>query len=101
MLKALYYALVHPHRLYCNTILNCTSAANIKNISTMQKKGHSFYLEIRRKAHTDVLFKKLKILPFYKLSKLCVMNFMHSIKYQYAPKSFINVFKLNNERNVL
>lgn len=28
------------------------------------------------------------------------MKFMHSIKYDYAPKSFNNIFRLNNDRNV-
>ena len=27
-LRSLYYALVHPHLLYCNTILNCTSSVS-------------------------------------------------------------------------
>ena len=37
-LTSLYYALVHPHLLYCNTILNCTSAKNLTKIAKLQKK---------------------------------------------------------------
>ena len=37
-LKALYYALVHPHLLYCLNIISCTSAKNIARIVKLQKK---------------------------------------------------------------
>ena len=37
-LTSLYYALVHPHLLYCNTILNCMSAKNLTKIAKLQKK---------------------------------------------------------------
>ena len=37
-LRSLYYALVHPHLLYCNTILNCTSSVNLTKIKKLQKK---------------------------------------------------------------
>ena len=32
-LTSLYYALVHPHLLYCNNILNCTSSKNLTKIT--------------------------------------------------------------------
>jgi hypothetical protein len=37
-LKSLYFALVHPHLLYCSTVLSCTSQANITRIFRLQKK---------------------------------------------------------------
>ena len=38
-LKALYFALVHPHLLYCINIISCTSAKNISRIVKLQKKA--------------------------------------------------------------
>ena len=49
-LKTLYYALVHPHLLYCLPIYSCTSAKNLTKLELIQKKtirtitivGHNF-----------------------------------------------------------
>ena len=37
-LKTLYFALVHPHLLYCLPIYSCTTQKNLKRIFKMQKK---------------------------------------------------------------
>ena len=58
-LKALYYALVHPHLFLAN-----------------------------------------KILPFEKLMLQSKLLFMHSIHYEYAPKSFHNIFTKNLSREI-
>jgi hypothetical protein len=42
-LKMLYYALVHPHLLYCAVILSCGSNANLKRMATLQKKSNQNY----------------------------------------------------------
>ena len=39
-LKTLYFALVHPHLLYCLPIFSSTTQKNIKRISKMQKKAY-------------------------------------------------------------
>ena len=38
-LKTLYYALIHPHLLYCIPIYSCTSQKNITKLNNMQKKA--------------------------------------------------------------
>ena len=38
-LKTLYFALIHPHLLYCLPIFSCTSPKNISKIYRMQKKA--------------------------------------------------------------
>ena len=99
-LTSLYYALVHPHLLYCNNILNCTSAKNLTKISKLQKKAIRIITKSKINSHTAPLFKDLKILPFEKLSQQSKLLFMHSICYNYAPKSFENVFVRNTDRNI-
>ena len=37
-LKTLYFALVHPHLLYCLPIYSCTTQKNLKRIFKMQKR---------------------------------------------------------------
>ena len=99
-LTSLYYALEHPHLLYCNTIMNCTSGKNIVKITKLQKKAIRIVTKSKVNAHTAPLFADLKILPFEKLSLQSKLHFMHSIRYNYAPKSFSNVFACNNDRNI-
>ena len=60
-LISLYYALVHPHLLYCNTILNCTSAKNVTKISKLQKKAIRIVTKSKVNAHMAPLFYDLKI----------------------------------------
>ena len=97
-LRALYFALIHSHLSYCPTILNCLSTSNKNILSKIQKKALRIITNSRYNAHTSPLFLQLKILPFEKIIKQGNLIFMHSIYYNYAPKSFIDVWTKNNER---
>jgi hypothetical protein len=99
-LKSLYYAMVHPHLLYCINIFSCTSQSNINRILTLQKKAIRVISKENHNAHTAPLFKHLGILPFDKLILQARLNFMHSIEYNYAPPTFLNSFIKNNNRNI-
>ena len=44
-LLSLYYALIHPHLLYCINILSCTSKSNLLRIQKMQKKPSELLLK--------------------------------------------------------
>ena len=48
--------------------------------------------------HTGPLFTQHKILTFNQLIKQGKLIFMHSIYYGYAPKSFANTWKKNENR---
>ena len=42
-LKSLYFALVHPHLLYCSNIISCTSSKDLNRFSKLQKShSHNF-----------------------------------------------------------
>ena len=99
-LKALYYALVHPHLLYCLNIISCTSAKNIARIVKLQKKAIRTITKSKSNEHTGPLFLANKILPFEKLMSQSKLLFMHSIHYEYAPKSFHNIFTKNLSREI-
>jgi len=87
-LKDLYFALVHSHLTYCPIIVGCSSKSNIDKIFIMQKKAIRVITNSDYRAHTDQLFKKLQILPFAKIIEQAKLLFMHSVYYNYAPKSF-------------
>ena len=54
-LKTLYYALVHPHLLYCLPLYSCTSAKNINKIELIQKKTIRSITNSKYTAHTTPL----------------------------------------------
>ncbi len=99
-LKCLYYALFHPHLLYCINIYTCTTAKNLKRITVLQKKVIRLINKAKTLDHTDILFKNSNILPFNKLITQAKLHFMHSICYNYAPKSFTDIFKTNQNNDI-
>ena len=99
-LKALYYALIHPHLLYCINIISCTSAKNVSRIAKLQKKAIRIITKSKINDHTSPLFLSNKILPFEQLIYQNKLLFMHSVHYDYAPKSFQNIFLKNVNRDI-
>ena len=64
-LLSLYYALIHPHLLYCINILSCTSKSNLLRIQKMQKKPSELLLNL----------KQMSILALYSNhAKFCLLN---------------------------
>jgi hypothetical protein len=88
----LYYATVHSHLLYCPIILSIASKTNINRIATMQKKAIRIVYLTDHHEHTANLFYDAKILPLSYLIKHAKLLFMHTIKYDFCPKSFRDVF---------
>jgi hypothetical protein len=99
-LKSLYFALFHPHLLYCAIILSCSSNTNIKRILKLQKKVMRAIFKEKANAHTAPLFLHSNILPFDKILTYSKLTLMHAIHYKYAPKSFHNMFVSNHDRNL-
>ncbi len=99
-LKCLYYALFHPHILYCINIYTCTTAKNLKRITILQKKVIRIINKAKSSDHTDILFKNCGILPFNKLIIQAKLHFMHAICYNYAPPTFNDVFTINQNNEV-
>jgi hypothetical protein len=97
-LRSLYFALIHSHLSYCPIILSCTSITNRKKLFKVQKKAIRIITNSRYNAHTNQLFLDHKILPVEQLFKQGKMLFMHSVYYNYAPKSFRNTWIKNDQR---
>jgi hypothetical protein len=97
-LRSLYFALIHSHLSYCPTILNCLSASHKSKLFKLQKKAIRIMTGSTYNAHTLPLFLDHKVLPFDKILKQGKLLFMHSIRYNYAPKSFSRTWTRNNNR---
>ena len=98
-LKTLYYALVHPHLLYCLPLYSCTSAKNITKIELIQKKTIRTITNSNYTAHTTPLFNELKIMPFKHLITYTQSLLVHSIYHKYCPPSLHNSWMTNSMRN--
>jgi hypothetical protein len=98
-LKSLYFALIHSHLSYCPIITSCATSQNLKKLFTTQKKAIRIITSSNYNAHTDILFKNLKILPLNKLFLNAKLLFMHSVIYDYCPRSFHNIWNTNENRN--
>ena len=89
-LISIYYAIIHPHLLYCLPNVSCTSQTNMNSLFIKQKRCIRFIGNAKYNAHTEPLFLSLKILPLPELIAQQCLYFMHSIEYNYAPFSFFN-----------
>jgi hypothetical protein len=99
-LRALYFALIHSHLSYCPVILNCLSLTNKGKLFKLQKKAIRTITGSTYNAHTAPLFVDHNILSFEKILKMGLLKFMHSVHYNYAPKSFTNTWTTNNVRDL-
>jgi Reverse transcriptase (RNA-dependent DNA polymerase) len=98
-LKSLYFALVHPHLLYCLPIIACTSQSNISKLFKAQKKAIRTITRSPYNAHTQPLFQDLKIMPLNILISYTQSLLMHSIVHKYGPEALHNTWTTNLERN--
>jgi Reverse transcriptase (RNA-dependent DNA polymerase) len=87
-LKTLYYALVHPHLLYCMPIYAFTSQKNLNNLVKAQKKAICSITRSKYNEPTAPLFQSLKIMPFNDLVTLNQSLLIHSIIHKYSPPHF-------------
>jgi hypothetical protein len=98
-LKTLYYALVHPHLLYCLPLYACTSQKNLTRLAKAQKKSIRLITRSKYNDHTAPLFEALKILPFDTLVRYSQCLIMHSVINKYCPPALHNTWTTNLDRN--
>ena len=99
-LKSLYYALFHPHLLYCLPVYSCTSRKNLNLICSKQKQAVRIICNAKYNAHTQPLFFKLNILPLDDLILHQKMIFMFFYDRNVLPISFQDYFLRNSDRGL-
>lgn len=62
-LKAIYYTLFHSHLVYCNIIWTSGTASLLNKIFKLQKSAIRIISNASYNAHTEPIFKELRILP--------------------------------------
>jgi hypothetical protein len=97
-LRTLYFALVHPHLLYCQPIYSCTSGKNIAKLEKMQKKSIRIICNAKSNAHTRDLFSRTNIMPLKIMIEYSQSLLVHSIYHKYCPSSLHNLWITNGQR---
>ena len=100
-LISLYYALFHCHLVYAIEIWSCASWSNINELYLKQKAAIRIISNSTYNAHTQPLFKKLKILPLNLMVDFFKIKFMHSVIKKTAPISFHDIWPSNREKRLM
>ena len=96
-LCTLYYSLVYPYLIYCISVWGSTYSSNLNRIFLLQKKVIRIMSRSSYLAHTDPLFKQLKILKLHNLYLFQVGKFMFLFKKGLLPDVFNDMFLLTNQ----
>ena len=96
-LITLYYTLIYPHRFYCVNIWGSTYITNLQRIVILQKQSIRIICKSSFDAHTDSLFKELRILKFMDICRFQIGKIMYQYKAGLLPKCFDNIFLETNQ----
>ena len=99
-LLLLYNSIFHSHLLYANTIWSCSRSSLINEIFKMQKAAVRLITGSAYNAHTEPLFKKLKILPLPDLITFSKIQFIQRFSQKFLPSSFNDIWVCNSIRNI-
>jgi len=97
-LKYLYYALIHCNIIYAIHIYSSATENLMKSILLKRKNAVRIISNSKYNAHTEPLFKNLRIIPFTDLIEFFKVQFMHSFKNDFLPSSFQNTWVTNRIR---
>jgi hypothetical protein len=98
-LRLLYFATVHSHLMYCPIIISICNKTDINKLFIMQKKAIRIICGKKFHEHTPPLFVNSNIMPLDMIIKCTKLKLMHSVRYNYCPKSFIDCFTRNDIEN--
>jgi hypothetical protein len=97
-LVTLYYSLAHCHLSYASIIWGSAAEITVNKLFIMQKKIIRSILCTNYNAHTEPLFKELKILPLKDLIKYQKQEFMYNYKKNQVPRSLLRTWTTTQER---
>ena len=96
-MRTLYFSLVYPYLYYCNLVWASAYQSNLYRIILLQKRVVRILGGCSFDAHTDPIFKELRILKFHHISSLQIGQFMFSYKLGLLPSDFDSFFILNKD----
>ena len=91
-LVTLYYSFIYPYYIYCNHVWGCASVTNINRLFVLQKWAVRIICQARWRAHSDPLFRELKLLNIWQINKFLIGQFMFRCYHQILPALFDTYF---------
>ena len=93
----LYFAIVHPHFVYCNIVWASLHSTVLQNLFMKQKKAMCLITNSPGNSHSAPIFAKLNILSLFNINKLQTGCFMYNVSRGLLPLNFANIFRMNND----
>jgi hypothetical protein len=94
-LLTLYYSLIYPYLDYGITLWGSTHSSYVGKIYNLQKKTVRIITTSKYNAHTNPLYKKLKILKLEDIYKLKIAKYMYAFDKQILPSPLMNIISYN------
>ena len=96
-LTTLYYSFIYPYLHYGIEAWGNTYNVHLDPLIKMQKRAVRIISSSSYKAHTEPIFKDLKLLNVTNIYRLNVLMFMYKLKHGILPNVFGGIFKKNSE----
>ena len=96
-LRVLYFSLVYPYFFYSNIVWASTYKTNLVLLVKLQKRVVRIIDKSHFNAHSEPIFKKLRILKFHDLNLLQLGQFMFSYQIRTLPPKLASKFTLNSQ----
>ena len=96
-LLTLYYSLIYPYLSYCASVWASTYPTNLRKLITLQKRVVRMMSRTAFDAHTESLFKNLRILNLKDICKPQIGKFMYQYKSGLLPNSFNDMFLVTQQ----
>lgn len=93
----LYNSLILPYLQYCTLIWASTYTSHLHPLLLLQKKALRIITHSPPRAHSQPLFKKLKLLNIYDIYKLQVSNFIYLHLNKPVPTPISTLFNFNSD----
>ena len=97
VLLLLYNSLILPHLQYGNMLWINASNTLLNRLHLLQKRVIRIVAKSHYLAHTNNIFKQLRVLTVYELGKLQLGEFMYRSEKGLLPNSLQNWFRCNND----
>ncbi len=97
-LKSVYYALFHSNIIYGLPVWSIASQSSLAKLITLQKYAVRIIGNAKYNAHSEPIFKKLKILPLNQLIQFFNLQIMQQYRQGFLPAAFNKTWITNQER---
>ena len=99
-LITLYYSLIYPYLIYCNSVWGNAGVTFISKLHRIQKSAVRIIFNLKFREHTEDFFKAANILTVFQLFPYSCCIFMYKCLNNIMPPIICCKFTLNRNHNV-